>query len=452
LPDRRTILIVDDHREMARLLSDQLRDSGYETMIAVGGREAVAALRARVPDLVITDLRMEAVDGFDVIDAVKDADPEVPVIIMTAFGAIETAVEAMRRGAYHYVTKPFRLDEVLVLLARALADGRMRRENRSLRRLAAERSAGAMVGTSPRMRQLVELIERVAPSRAPVLVRGESGTGKELVARAIHDRGERRSGPFVAVNCTAIPGQLLESELFGHVRGAFTGATAARGGLFVEADGGTLLLDEIGDMSVELQAKVLRVVEDGEVRPVGADGVRRVDVRVIASTHRMIEELVAEGSFRADLFYRLNVVALLVPPLRERVEDIPVLAEHFLAQARARNPGSPARRMAPELCQALARAPWPGNVRELENLVERLVIVAGGATLALSDLENHAPQLLHAASPVQAARNELVTLRQLEDDYIAWVLSRCEGNKTRAAEILGVDVSTIHRRMRPPSQ
>jgi two-component system response regulator HydG len=299
------------------------------------------------------------------------------------------------------------------------------------------------------MRALYELIERVADSQAPVLIRGESGSGKELVARALHFEGPRKPGPFVAVNCTALPNALLESELFGHVKGSFTGATTPRRGLLLEADGGTLFLDEIGDMAPELQAKLLRVLEDGEVRAVGADASRKVDVRVVAATHQDVEARIREGKFRADLFYRLNVVPLRVPSLRERREDIPLLLEHFVAQSRKRNPRAKLTHFAPEAVAALVTAPWPGNVRELENLVERLVVVANQEVADLPLLQLHAPGLVEGeAHPLGQAQAKLMTLRQLESEYIAWVVARCGGNKTKAAEILGIDVSTIHRRER----
>jgi two-component system, NtrC family, response regulator HydG len=443
------ILVVDDHIEMSRLLADQLGDAGFEVETANSGLEAIAAARSQLPDLVLTDLRMEEVDGLDVLDAVRAMDVDIPVLIMTAFGNIESAVEAIKRGATQYVTKPFRLEEVVLQVRRALEERRLRWENRSLRKLAIERAQlGAMIGRSQPMRALYELIERIGPSQAPVLVRGESGTGKELIARAIHLHSPRKERALVAVNCTSLPASLLESELFGHVRGAFTGATSPRRGLFVEADGGTLFLDEIGDMPLELQAKVLRVVEDGEVRAVGADGSRRVDVRLIAATHRDLEERVREGAFRQDLFYRLNVVPLSVPALRERKEDVPLLVDHFLARARERNPHTRVEGFSPDVVAALARAPWPGNVRELENLIERLVVVCSGAEVSIEDLELHVSGLVGDASPLLEARQKLVPLRQLEDDYIAWVVARCDGNKTRAAEILGIDVSTIHRRSR----
>ncbi|HUH01698.1 MAG TPA: sigma-54 dependent transcriptional regulator [Kofleriaceae bacterium] len=447
MPPEARILVVDDHVEMADVLADRLRDEGFQVVVAGGGEEALDRAREQPPDVVVTDLRMAGVDGLDVMRGVHAIDREIPVIIMTAFGAVDSAVEAIQQGAHHYIIKPLRLDEALVHVQRALEQRRLRVEHRRLERTVRERfGLAAMVGGSAPMRALFELCERVALSSAPVLVRGESGTGKELVARAIHLQGERRDRPLVAVNCTALPGTLLESELFGHVRGAFTGATAARAGLFVEADGGTLFLDEIGDMDAGLQAKVLRVLEDGEVRAVGADSSRRVDVRIITATNRDLEQRVREGHFREDLFYRLDVVPVRIPPLRERAGDVPILADHFLARALARNAHSRVRRLSPEVLAAFERHSWPGNVRELENVVQRLVVVGAAEEVGRGDLEAHAPAILAAPAPVEQAVRQMVTLRQLEAEYIEWVLARCDGNKTRAAEILGVDVSTIHRR------
>ncbi len=452
MPSEGRVLVVDDHVEMARLLADHLTDVGYTVDVATSGQEALAVVRGRVLDAVVCDLRMEQVDGFDVLAAVRQVDPTLPVLIMTAFGGVENAVEAMRRGATHYFTKPFRLDEVLLYVRRAIAERRLREENRALRQAVGDRSAyAALVGRSMPMRSLYALIERVAHSPAPVLVRGESGSGKELVARALHFEGPRKDGPFVAVNCTAIPNALLESELFGHVKGSFTGATTPRRGLFLEADGGTLFLDEIGDMAPELQAKLLRVLEDGEVRAVGADASRKVDVRMVAATHQELETRVREGRFRQDLFYRLNVVPLRVPSLRERREDIPLLVEHFVAQSRKRNPRARLAGFSPEALAALATAPWPGNVRELENLVERLAVVTVQETVDLPTLQLHAPDVTADTHPLSQAQSRLIPLRQLEGEYIAYVVAQCGGNKTKAAEILGIDVSTIHRRERERS-
>jgi len=444
----KTVLIVDDHVEMARLLADKLGEEGWTTRVFDSGAAAVESLGKSAPDLVITDLRMADVDGLDVLDAARAADPELPVIIMTAFGSIETAIEAMRRGAWHYIVKPARLDELVLHAKRAEEHRRLRLENKLLR-VQTRHGMSELVGRSRAMRELYALVERIALSSSAVLINGESGTGKELVARALHAAGPRRERPFVAINCTALPEALLESELFGHTRGAFTGATSARAGLFVEASGGTLFLDEIGDMPLALQGKLLRVLQQGEVRAVGSDESRTVDVRIVAATHQDLESRVKDGAFRQDLYYRLNVVPVTVPPLRQRLDDVPVLLEHFLAAARARNPHSPVRSIAPEVVTALSRYPWPGNVRELENLIERLVVVGTTETLDLADLTALAPSIVGGQDRFSLPRDQLSTLREVEEEYIAWVVERCGGNKTRAADVLGIDPSTLHRRSRP---
>jgi len=444
---RPRILVVDDNPKMASLLVDELDDAGYVVETATGGEEAIARLRGEPFDLVMTDLRMEKVDGMDVLKAARAVDEALPVILMTAFGAVESAIEAIRAGAYHYFTKPFKIEEVLVFVERAVADRRLRDENRALRKVAVERNGFAsMVGRSDAMRRVYDAIERIAPSRATVLVHGESGAGKELVARALHYTGPRRDAAFVAINCTALPEALLESELFGHVRGAFTGAATVRRGLFLEADRGTLFLDEIGDMPAGLQPKLLRVLEDGEVRPIGGDAPRKIDVRVIAATNQDLEQRIREGTFRADLFYRLNVVQIAVPPLRDRVDDIPLLLDAFLERARTRNPSSRVTALSSEVIRAVSRCPWPGNVRELENVVERLVIMSASSEVQLSDVEAHAPFVLADGSPLARAKSELLPLKELEREYIAWVVAKCGGNKPKAAEILGIDLSTIYRR------
>jgi two-component system, NtrC family, response regulator HydG len=448
MPTRERLLVVDDHPEMARLLKDQLVDHGYLVDTAHGGAEAVRRLREGVYDAVLSDIRMEQVDGLDVLAQAKALQPDLPVILMTAFGGVESAVEAIRQGAYHYLTKPFRLEEVLVFVRRAIEERRLRREHRSLKQEAAKRAGPtSLVGRSAAMRELWERVERVAQADVPALLLGESGTGKELVARALHQQGPRRERPFVAVNCTALPATLLESELFGHVKGAFSGATAARRGLFVEADQGTLFLDEIGDMPADLQARLLRVLEDGEVRAVGADRARQVDVRVVAATHQDLARKMREGTFRADIYYRLEVAPIRLPPLRERAEDIPLLAQHFLEQARRRNPAVKARALSPELLEGLCARSWPGNVRELENAIERLVLFATEEVVGPSALRQHLPAQ-SGPSPLERAKQAIVPLRQLESEYIAWAVAECGGNKTRAAELLGIDVSTIHRRER----
>jgi two-component system, NtrC family, response regulator HydG len=447
------VLVVDDHLEMARTVADYLKQHGAQAETAASAQEALAMLGRESFDALLTDLRMKGMDGLDLLDAAHRLDSELPVVVMTAFGGIDSAVESIQRGAYHYVTKPFKLEVVRVLLERACRERDLHSENRRLRRAVDDRFAD-ILGRCPPMQALFALLERVAQVGSPALVLGETGTGKELVARALHHSGPRQGGPFVAVNCAALPETLLESELYGHTRGAFTGATQARRGLFLDADGGTLLLDEIGELSPPLQARLLRVLESGEVRPLGSDAVRTVDVRVVAATHQPISELVATGRFREDLFFRLNVLPIVIPPLRERGDDIRLLAEHFLAKARERVPQAKARAFASDGIAALLAHPWPGNVRELEHLVERLVVttdketVDGAAVRAALALPLPA---LRSASPF-GSFDPLPTLRDLEQQYIDHVLDRTEGNKTRAADILGIDPSTLHRRSktRPP--
>ncbi|MEA2698692.1 MAG: two-component system, NtrC family, response regulator HydG, partial [Myxococcales bacterium] len=397
-------------------------------------------------DVVVTDLRMKSVDGLDVLDAVKRADPSVPVVIMTAFGAIESAVEAMRRGAFHYVTKPFEMDAIRALVERACKERQLSRENAQLRRTLHENlSARRLVGQSLPMRQLRALIERVADATSPVLISGETGTGKELVALAIHTDGPRGDKPFVAVNCAALPEQLLESELFGHARGAFTGASQTRRGLFVEAEQGTLFLDEVGDLPLPLQGKLLRVLQSGEVRPVGSETARNVDVRCMAATHKDLSELVQKGLFREDLFFRLDVLRVPVPALRERIEDFPALVEHFLRKSLERSPRSVLAGFEPEALDFLAAHAWPGNVRQLENLIERLVVTASMPLARLGDVRQ-ALGPIREADPIAALVRSPLALQDLEDRYIAGILQKVGGSKLKAAEILGVDASTLYRR------
>lgn len=423
--DRIRILVVDDHEEMVELLADQLRDLSYDVEVSTDGMSALKLAERRLPDVVITDLRMRGSDGFDVLAGIKALDATVPVLIMTAFGAVDTAVEAVRRGAFHYFTKPFKLDEVVLWVERALESRKLRDENRRLRASSAGVMSG-LIGDSEAMTRVKEMVRRVAQADVPVLIRGESGTGKELVARAIHEAGPRAARPFVAINCTSLPAELLESELFGHTRGAFTGAVSARRGLFVEADGGTLLLDEVGDMPPELQAKLLRVLQEREIRPVGSDVTRPVDVRVVAATHQPLEARVKEGRFRQDLMFRLDVLSIRLPALRERLEDVPMLAAHFGAKHGVE--------LSAAFLKALMVRDWPGNVRELENIVQRYRVLGEDALIGVE------------RSGWAGFSDELLTLREMEARYIRHVLEHCQGNKTRAAEILGIDASTLHRR------
>ena len=441
------VVVVDDSAEMGETLARYLAGHAFDVDTCQHGGDAVARVAQGGVDAVLTDLRMPGTDGMDVLAGVKAADPGVPVIIMTAFGAVDSAVEAMQRGAFHYITKPFKLEVVRLLLERAVAERRLAAENQTLRAQLEEHTGlGGMVGRSSAMKTLYALVQRVAQVQLPVLILGETGAGKELVARAIHSAGPRNGRSFVAVNCAALPDQLLESELFGHARGAFTGAGHPRAGLMAEADGGTLLLDEIGEMPLALQPKLLRALETGEVRPVGADGVRHVDVRLLAATHRDLIQLVRDGRFREDLYYRLKVVPLKIPPLRERAEDIPELVKHFLGRIAARS-GAPALQLAPDAVDVLLRHPWPGNVRELSHLLERLTVTTMDSRVDAA--------AVHAAldrpdlrDVLARARATLPTLAQLEEDYTRFVLEHAGGNRTRASEILGIDPSTLYRRTR----
>jgi two-component system response regulator HydG len=440
------VLVVDDVVDMAETVAMDLEAAGYETAVADSGTAAVALFQKDPADVVVTDLRMKNVDGLDVLDGVKRVDPEVPVLVMTAFGGVESAVEAMRRGAFHYVTKPFELGALRALVDRACRERALSRENALLRRnLRANLSARQILGQSPAMQQLRALVERVASAASPALISGETGTGKELVALAIHADGPRGDRPFVALNCAALPEHLLESELFGHARGAFTGAAQARRGLFVEAESGTLFLDEVGDLPPPLQGKLLRVLQSGEVRPVGSESVRTVDVRCIAATHKDLGELVEKGLFREDLFFRLDVLRVPVPALHERAEDIPLLVEHFLRKSLDRAPRSVLQGFEPAALDYLMAFRWPGNVRQLENLVERLVVTAQAPFARLADVQ----QALGPGrdqDPLALLVQRPPTLGELTDRYISAILHKVGGSKQKAAEILGVDPSTLYRR------
>ncbi|HEX2569856.1 MAG TPA: sigma-54 dependent transcriptional regulator [Polyangia bacterium] len=440
----RRVLIVDDDPEMAETIADYLGGRDFHTESATGGKAALAALRRRPFDAVLTDLRMDDVDGLDVLAASLKDDPARPVLMMTAYGSIDGALEAMRRGAYHYLSKPFKMEEAVLWLERALSDRGLRRENEQLRKLVEERHGfHNLIGKSPVMMQIYDLLGRASPTTLPVLIQGESGTGKELVARALHFGGPRAQAPFVAINCAALPEALLESELFGHAKGAFTGAIESKKGLFTEADGGTLFLDEMGDLPLALQAKLLRVLEDGVVRPVGG-GERKVNVRIIAATNRDLAMAVQERRFREDLYYRLHVILIHLPPLRARREDIPLLIDHFAAEFARQHPEAPPRELSSEVLRRLVELPWPGNVRELRNVVERLLLLARGRRIELRDVAQLLPSPggQENFGPIQ---NEIVPLRVMTRRYIEWVLGQTQGNKVRAAQLLGIDASTIYR-------
>jgi two-component system response regulator AtoC len=441
------VLVVDDEESMRHLLTVILADRGYDVRAVSNGEDALRELSARDYDLVLSDVRMPRMDGLSLLRKALDLHPGITFIVMSAYGTHDTAIEAMKAGAYDYVSKPFKPDEVLLVLRKAEERLRLSRENRRLR---SELQGGFrlenFVGSSPAVQEVLRQVRKVAPAKATVLVTGESGTGKELVARAIHDLSPRSAMPFVAVNCGAIPAELIESELFGHVRGAFTDASRDKKGLASEADGGTLFLDEIGELPLHLQVKLLRFLQDEQVRRVGDTRSEKVDVRVVAATARDLTRATREGLFREDLFYRLNVVSLRLPSLRERPDDVPALVEHFLAKHRRLRPEAPLRGVSPEALEALRSHRWPGNVRELEHAIERAVVLADGPMLEESDLPDDVRAGPEPAVPVPRPGGDLSVkraFRALEEQLIREALERTGGNRTRAAELLDLSYRAL---------
>jgi two-component system response regulator HydG len=442
-PERARVLVVDDDRDMAETLADGLGERGYEVTACASSTDAAKRLEEDSFDALVTDLRMPVVDGMGLLAVSRRIAPERPVIVMTGYGAIETAVDAIREGAYHYMTKPFSVDELALFLGRALDDAHLRREARTLRAALGERGRlGDLVAVSSSMREVCDVALRVADAAIPVLLLGETGTGKTALAHAIHSVSSRARRPFVAVNCAALPEALLESELFGHTRGAFTGATQARSGLFVESDGGTLLLDEIGEMPPAMQVKLLHVIESGTVRAVGSDRERKIDVRILAATHRDLRQHAQAGSFREDLLYRLDVVTIEIPALRHRREDIAPLVERLLGEARGRHPRSPVERFAPDAMARLEDHAWPGNVRELAHVIERLVLLGGEPEVRASDL----PASMSVGRPAgmpPTLDEGVMPIREVQRRYATWALDKLGGHRTRTAEALGIDVKTL---------
>ncbi|NLY94532.1 MAG: sigma-54-dependent Fis family transcriptional regulator [Myxococcales bacterium] len=434
------VLVVDDEENLRLVLRTMLGRAGYAVETAASAEEAIAKLEGFDPEFVLADVRMPGMSGLELCAYLRDHHHPATVLVMSAFGSIDLALEAIQAGAYDYVSKPFQKDEVLLALKKAEERERLRRENRALRE-EMRRSAryGRMIGRSEALERVFATLRKIARYDTTVLIQGESGTGKELVARALHEEGSRAQGPFVAINCGAIPDALLESELFGHKKGAFTDAHADRRGLFEEADGGTLFLDEIGELPLPLQVKLLRVLQEGTIRPLGARTDKKVNVRVVAATVRNLQEEVAAGRFREDLFYRLNVLPIRVPPLRERKEDIPLLVEHFVERCNARL-GTRIHTVSPKAMRHLMAYSYPGNVRELENLIERSVVLAEGETLEADDLPEH---LTRRPDPIERVlRSDELSIKKanriVEETLIRRALQKTGGNRTHAAQLLEI--------------
>lgn len=441
------IVIIDDDDSLRRVLEYSLQVAGYAVAAAASGEEGLALCSEQRPDLVISDLQMPGMDGMQVLQDVKRQHPETPIIMITAFGTVELAVAAMKAGAYDYLTKPFNRDELQITVAKALEFVGLRTENRRLKQDLSDRhDFRAMIGSSAVMDELFEVVRKVADSDATVLITGESGTGKELVARSLHAQSSRRDGPFVAINCAAIPRDLLESELFGHVKGAFTGAVKDKTGKFLQANTGTLFLDEVGELPLELQPKLLRTIQERQVEAVGDGKAQRLDLRIVAATNRDLEKATTEGIFREDLYYRLAVVPLHLPPLRARRDDIPLLVRHFCAKYGAANVS-----FEPAALLTLKAYPWPGNVRELENLVERLLILRNGSSITNADLpdkfRNVVPSSQTGTSSVINLPADGYPLERLEREVVIQALERNGWNQTAAARFLQIPRHTLLYRM-----
>ncbi len=439
------VLVVDDDPNLCVVVDEDLKQREYRVTVAPSPSDVEAILERDDIDVVLTDVNMQEIDGFDLCKRIVASERDVPVVVMTAYGSMDSAIGAIRAGAYDYVTKPLDMTDLSMTLDRAAADRALRLEARRLRVEVASPSFQDMVGTSSGMAKTFELIDRVAKTDVTVLVTGESGSGKELVARAIHARSARSGGPFVAINCAAMPESLLESELFGHTKGAFTDARQARSGLFIQAVGGTLLLDEIGEMPLGMQAKLLRALQERTVRPVGGDSEVPFDTRVLAATHRDLEQEVAAKRFREDLYFRIHVVRLPIPPLRDRGRDVLRLASHML---RLYQPGEPrVVGFTPAAIEALLTYSWPGNVRELQNCIQRAIALAEFDHVTLDDLPETLRNAPSGASVEASPESEMISLRELERRYIAQVLKATGHNKTLAARILGFDRRTLYRKL-----
>jgi two-component system NtrC family response regulator len=448
-----TILIVDDEKNYPRILGAVLEEEGFEIQTANSGKEALEIMEASDVDLVLTDMKMPSMDGIELLEKIKTKDPELPVIMMTAYGTVDKAVEAMQKGAYSYILKPFDNERMILYVNKAIAMYRVVQENRRLRSaVSSHYSFGNLIGKSKAMQAVFDLIRKVAPTGATVLIQGESGTGKELVAKSIHFNSPRRDRPFVAVNCAALAETLLESELFGHEKGAFTGATERRKGRFELADGGTLFLDEIGELTPGLQVKLLRVLQEKTIERVGGGRAIPVDIRILAATNKNLKTEMARGRFREDLFFRLNVVHIPLPALKERPEDIRLLVEHFIRKyASERKTGEPITGIDPDVERLFYDYSWPGNVRELENIIERATILSPGSRIQVGDLprnfrENVQDNLYLDSIPTDAKLYE--TLAMIEKTLILRALKKSDYVQSRAAELLGIGKSGLNQKIK----
>ncbi len=448
-----SILIVDDEKNYPLILGAVLEEEGFEVLTANSGAEALEILEASDVDLVLTDMKMPVMDGIDLLEKIKVRDSELPVIMMTAHGTVDKAVEAMEKGAYSYILKPFDNDRLIIYVDKAISMFRVVKENRRLRSAVTSRySFGNIIGKSKQMQNVFEIIGKVAPTNATVLIEGESGTGKELVAKSIHFNSARRQGPFVAVNCSALAESLLESELFGHDKGAFTGAVAMKKGRFERADNGTLFLDEIGELSAGLQVKLLRVLQEKVIERVGGTKTISVNIRVIAATNKDLKQEMKMGRFREDLYYRLNVVHIVLPPLEQRTEDIRLLLEHFIKKyAHERRTGVAVSGIDPEAERLFFEYSWPGNVRELENVIERVIILSAGDTITVSDLPKNFRESVHNnlyLESIPADAKLYDTLAMIEKALIERALTISGNVQSRAAQLLGIGKSGLNQKIK----
>jgi two-component system response regulator PilR (NtrC family) len=448
-----TILVVDDERSMREFLEIMLTKEGYDVRTAANGQEALALIRKNLFDLVILDIRMPKMDGIVTLHHLKEISPDTVVLMITAYASTDTAIQAMKQGAYDYITKPFKIEEIKMTIKKALENKTLQTENSLLKQVVEDRyRLGSIIGNSPKMQKVFEFVKKISPTKTNVLISGDSGTGKELVAKAIHYNSPRRDNPFVILNCGAIPENLLESELFGHMRGAFTGAISNKRGLFEAADGGTVFLDEVGELPLSMQVKLLRVIQDREFTRVGGTDPIRVDVRIVSATNKNIEEAVQKGKFREDLFYRLNVIHLKLPNLRERKDDIPLLAQHFLQQF-SNELGTNIRHIAPEAMKRLMNYDYPGNVRELQNIIERAVALESSDVLTVQNLSSYLDEKRDLARgeilldiPKDGIDLEQV-VEDLEKTLILKALEKTKGIKKRAAELLHINFRSMRYRL-----